>query len=106
MKIFTIIFTFYLFALAIVPCGDKDDCKNQNSEFADLADNDHSDHDEDSENCSPFCVCACCGHSTGSVFYHVALYNLIPVAAQDVPIYNASFVSEEYLSIWQPPKIS
>jgi hypothetical protein len=31
---------------------------------------------------------------------------LTPVAAMDFPIYNASFVSEVYLSIWQPPKIS
>jgi len=58
---------------------------------------DHSDHEGDTEHC---------GQSITNIFYPTALYNLTPIPSQDFPIYNASFVSEVYLSIWQPPKIS
>jgi hypothetical protein len=67
---------------------------------------DHSDHEGDTEHCSPFCMCACCGQSITNIFYPTALNNLTLIPSQDFPVYNASFVSEVYLSIWQPPKIS
>ncbi|MCK6541163.1 hypothetical protein L6Q79_00615 [bacterium] len=105
-KILTLIFSFYLLALAVMPCSDKDDCKYHGSEQSTFATTDHSDHDSDTENCSPSCMCACCGQSMTNIFYPTALYNLTPFASQDFLVYNASFVSEVYLSIWQPPKIS
>jgi hypothetical protein len=106
VKFFTLIFSFYLLALAVMPCSDKDDCNYMSADQSTLATTDHSDHDNDTENCSPFCLCACCGQSISSTFYPTALYNLTPVPTQDIPVYNAPFVSEVYLSIWQPPKIS
>ncbi|MEZ4773104.1 MAG: DUF6660 family protein [Bacteroidia bacterium] len=106
MKIFTLIFSFYLFALAVMPCSDKDDCKYQGADQSTFASTDHSDHDTDTENCSPFCMCACCGQSITNIFYPTTLRNLTPIATKYFPVYNASFVSEVYLSIWQPPKIS
>jgi hypothetical protein len=106
MRIFAYIFSFYLFALAIMPCSDKEDCKYMGNEQTTFSTTDHSDHDSDTENCSPFCMCACCGQSVTNIFYPAVLNNQTPVSAQKFPIYNASFVSEVYLSIWQPPKIS
>jgi len=106
VKVFTFIFSFYLLALAIKPCSDKDDCKYQDFERDLYTSSDHSDHESDIETCSPFCICACCGQSITNIFYASTFYALVPVVEKVFPIYNASFVSEVYLSIWQPPKIS
>jgi hypothetical protein len=106
VKLFTLIFSFYLLALAVMPCSDMEDCNYPSADQSTFATTDHSDHDSDTENCSPFCMCACCGQSITNIFYPTALYNPTPVVKQDIPIYNASFISEVYLSIWQPPKIS
>jgi hypothetical protein len=106
VKLFTLIFSFYLLALAVMPCSDKEDCKYPSPDQSSFATTDHSDHDSDTESCSPFCMCACCGQSIINIFYPTALYNPTPVVKQNFPVYNASFISEMYLSIWQPPKIS
>jgi hypothetical protein len=105
-KVLTLLFSFYLLALAVMPCSDKDDCKYPSGEQTTFATTDHSDHDNDTENCSPFCMCACCGQSFSSPFSHYSLSLHVPVSLEKFPVYNASFVSEVYLSIWQPPKIS
>jgi hypothetical protein len=89
-----------------MPCSDKDDSNYMSADQSTFATTDHSDHDNDTENCSPFCMCACCGQSFSSPFSHYSLSLHVPVSLEKFPVYNASFVSEVYLSIWQPPKIS
>ena len=106
VKVFTLIFSFYILALSCMPCSDKDDCNYMSADQSTFATTDHSDHDSDTENCSPFCMCACCGQSFSSSFASYSLALHVPVSLDKFPIYNASFVSEVYLSIWQPPKIS
>lgn len=105
-KVLTLIFSFYLLALAVMPCSDKDNCQYQSADQSTFATTDHSDHDSDTENCSPFCMCACCGQFFSSPFSHYSLSLHVPVSLEKFPVYKASFVSEVYLSIWQPPKIS
>jgi hypothetical protein len=68
-KVFTLIFSFYLLALAVMPCSDKDDCKYLSADQSTFTTTDHSDHDSDTEHCSPFCMCACCGQTFTSQFY-------------------------------------
>ena len=106
VKFFALIFSFYFFALALMPCNDQDGCTYQGFDQSTSATTGHSDHDNDGENCPPFCACACCGHSITSIFIGATFYNLVPIVAQDFPIYDTSFTSEVYLTIWQPPKIS
>jgi len=68
---------------------------------------DHSDHDSDTENCSPFCMCACCGQSfSTNLFQQFSLAKQGPFQIKKFPAYNASFITEVCLSIWQPPKLS
>jgi hypothetical protein len=106
-KVLTLLFSFCLLALAVMPCSDNDDCKYEHKEkTSNFATTDHSDHDSDTENCSPFCMCACCGQSFSNSFVTFSLSLHSPVSLEKFPIYNTSFVSEVYLSIWQPPKIS
>lgn len=103
---FNIILSFYLLALAVMPCRDKDDCKHRGSGQYTFSNFEHSEHDHEAEHCSPLCMCVCCGQSIINTFYPIALYNLTPIAVLDFPIYNPFFVPEVFLSIWQPPKIS
>ncbi|MEP7197183.1 MAG: DUF6660 family protein [Saprospiraceae bacterium] len=102
-----ILFSFYLLALGVIPCSDKDDCKYQSTELIMSNSTDHSDHDSDTENCSPFCMCDCCGQTFScNPFFNYSLSLSVPISLEKFPIYKTSFVSEVYLSIWQPPKIS
>ncbi|MBK6819564.1 MAG: hypothetical protein IPH78_07780 [Bacteroidetes bacterium] len=105
-KVLTLLFSFYLLALAVMPCSDKDDCKYMSADQSTYTTTDHSDHDSDTENCSPFCMCACCGQTFSSSFTNYSLALHVPVSVEKFPLYNASFASEVYLSIWQPPKLS
>jgi hypothetical protein len=104
VKYFTLILSFYIFAMVAMPCGDKDDCQNQDTELSALADNDHSDHEGDTENCSPFCICACCGHSVTAPDFFASLTSLVQYPTKNLSIYTASFVSGAFSKIWQPPK--
>jgi hypothetical protein len=106
VKFFTLIFSFYLLALAIMPCSDKDDCKYMSADQTISATTDHSDHGSDTEHCPPFCMCACCGQTCHFTHYQADLGFDFPTISQKNAVYQPSFVSEVYLSIWQPPKIS
>ena len=103
MKVLTLIFSFYLLAMAVRPCSD---CDFQDVKRDIYTTSEHSDHESGNENCSPFCICACCGQSITNIFYPSTIYRLKPVVEEIFPIYYTSFFSEVYLSIWQPPKIS
>lgn len=105
MKFFALIFSFYFLALPVMPCSDQDDCKYPSVEQSAFSTTDHSDHDQDTENCSPFCMCACCGHSCTVQYFQTAL-NLIPPTGSQKITHHSTFVSEVSFSIWQPPKIS
>ncbi len=105
-KVLTLIFSFYLLALSVMPCSDKDDCKYQSTGQSTFATTDHSSHDSDTEHCSPFCMCACCGQSCSFTHFQADLSQYFPTVAQKVSIYKAFFSSEVSFSIWQPPKIS
>ncbi|MHB1278641.1 MAG: DUF6660 family protein [Bacteroidia bacterium] len=106
MKVLTLIFSFYILAMAVMPCGDKEDCNNQSSELAASADKDHSDHEGDEENCSLFCICACCGQSVTAPDLLVAVRPPAQFRFENHTIYKVSFVSGAVSQIWLPPEIS
>jgi hypothetical protein len=93
-------------ALSCLPCSDKDDCTYKAAEQSALTTTDHSNHTNDTENCSPFCMCACCGQFCS--FYHnqTDLALNIPTTSKKLAIYQVSYFSDVCFSIWQPPKIS
>lgn len=107
MKFFTIIFSIYLLALSVMPCADMMECKHQSEKsVSPFAANNHEKHSGDSEQCTPFCICNCCGQTCNSEFNsnHIAVFEN-PVE-QNFPVYTSAFVPEVYFNIWQPPKIS
>lgn len=107
MKFFVFIFSFYLLALSCMPCADLESCnlENQKRTFNSTTSS-HSHQNDDTENCSPFCICACCGQSIATLFYPVNFVCHSPNAIKTFPIYSSSAFPEVYFNIWQPPKIS
>lgn len=102
MKFLTIILSLYIFALNLAPCADYDALGNDiKTEVSQLVDNDHQH--QDSDLCSPFCICQCCHIST------------IPFDIPDLKL-NTSFITTKNnfyqkglekdftSSILQPPK--
>jgi len=106
MRIFSFILLLYLTALSIVPCTDG---MPQSSNYSHVEfsitehDHNHSDHQDD---CTPFCVCACCG-------------SIIILATVQPMVESKSEISTDYLfnytfeysfdysdGVWHPPSLS
>lgn len=105
MKYLAVVLSFYLLALAVMPCDEQGDCYSQETDHSALVDFGHSDHEEDTDNCSPFCICACCGHSVTVPDFSVSLPSLIPFPSKNLSVYAAVFISGGLFQIWHPPKI-
>ncbi|WP_229250527.1 DUF6660 family protein [Emticicia aquatilis] len=109
MKAFSIILSIYLLVLSCLPCGDVEDCKVVDNEKIAFSETNHSTHQEDTETCSPFCICACCGTNIVLNFSFSPLISVIEpnFLSEKVTVnfYNTSFISDFYGNIWQPPKI-
>jgi hypothetical protein len=71
--------------------------------------NDHEKHNHETEQCPPFCTCACCGlhinkFQTASVTFKedLALF----VQKKEVNFYAFHYNKKIAMKIWQPPQIS
>ena len=95
--------------ISCLPCGDMEDCKIEENEKIAIAETNHTEHQEDSETCSPFCICACCGTTMVSSFLFPTLISetshQVVTEKGDNLAYHNSFISDFYGNIWQPPKI-
>lgn len=88
-----------------MPCGDTKDHDNLMEEQQ-HTEADHSQHDHETESCTPFCICSCCGSQIVTIsFNRIEIKGTEPLSPT-FQLYQASFTSEIYLSIWQPPKLS
>jgi hypothetical protein len=65
---------------------------------------DHSSHDHETESCSPFCICACCGSHT-NVPHEFSMQFRIELTSSNQILNSVEDVSEVSLAIWQPPKL-
>jgi hypothetical protein len=99
MKFSAFIIAFYLLLLAAMPCNDNEECENQ----AKTEQASHTDHEDEEEGCTPFCVCACC--PTHVYVSDLSNGNLsIPifsVISSEINTEINSFISH---TIWQPPR--
>lgn len=111
MRIVTYIFVAYLLFLSVQPCKDsllpRD---NQGHPVQKVAHLDPLSQDTDSDSnddCSPFCVCSCCGSNPAqTIVYSVAVTSpkTVEHASSDFSHYKAPYESTRSFSIWQPPK--
>jgi hypothetical protein len=106
MKLLAILLSFYIFTLAVMPCGDKEDGKLPSADAIEYSIIDQSNHESHSEHCSPFCMCACCGQSMSFSHFQNTIEQKPQIALQKLQEYQSVFVFEASFSIWQPPKFS
>ena len=102
MKFLTIILSLYLFALNLAPCADYDALGNDiKTEVSQLVDNDHQH--QDSDLCSPFCICQCCHIST--IPFDIPDLKLNPSLITTKIIFYKNGIEKDFTSsILQPPK--
>lgn len=66
----------------------------------------HQDHDNSTEHCSPFCICACCGqaYSAYSNQLTITTPSLVFKPSQcEILVGNVKGIASDF---WQPPRIS
>ena len=105
------IFTIYMFALSLVPCGDGGGgIVVVANHFFGIEYQDVSDHDQHSntchdDHCSPFCVCSCCSTALDSpVKLALEISFAVPIT-EAAPAFACNLLPSSFLSsIWQPPK--
>src|SRR6185436_3045091 len=100
MKYLYFIFAVYVFMLSSIPCNESEtqDCKRISSISYQHA----HQHQEESDDCSPFCQCACC---QGTILV-VSKIIITPVTLSLSPLcshYSVGFTPQVLNSIWQPP---
>ena len=95
-----ILFCFYFLSLAVLPCGDKDDCNEIKHEQTAQNNEDH-----DHEICTPFCVCSCCAtHFVMRPFQYTQ--NQVVVINTVYTVHPESETSTAIIPVWQPPKLA
>jgi len=105
VRIFCAIFSFYLLALALMPCSDGGHEGKTSYEASQVAlAEDHPEPCCDFDFCSPLCPCDCCGMSC----YTFKLPSAILADAsfeigQVDDIYLAPFTSEHASLLFRPP---
>ena len=107
MKILNIILSIYIIMLIVYFCVDKhNDVTTISSNSQAHSQHNHS-HDEETDLCSPFCVCNCCGQQT-LTFLEVQSFQFL-VRFQEIKtsisFYKSTSFSNFYGSIWQPPQL-
>lgn len=109
MKIFFVIFSFYILALSLMPCTDMANISVSAQEQFLTKDGQEVNHDhtDQEDTCSPFCACSCCG-AIYVAAKHWSSFSFNPklafVKEQMQPHYLSLFIPNDLDSIWQPPK--
>lgn len=105
MKFFAFIIGFFLLYLSCQPCGDSRECNKKTEGMISATDN-HQQSNHNAENCTPFCTCSCCATSVFFSSYFKTPESKAITQAEKFPLYDITFNSEVFSSIWQPPQLS
>ena len=102
MKFLAVILSIYIFALNLDPCEDSNALDNGfKSEISQIMDNDHKHQNTDL--CSPFCICQCCHISTINIKFVDVNINTSYISIQDF-FYQNGTEKDFTTSILQPPR--
>jgi len=103
MKAFAYILSFYILVLTAIPCIDVP--KDNTLRKVELSKAISDKQDKDSDHCSPFCTCLCCA---SSIIYQVYAFQFdnLSLIQKHYSEYKSDFISNNYSTIWQPPKLS
>ncbi|MES2374484.1 MAG: DUF6660 family protein [Bacteroidota bacterium] len=103
MKRLAILLPVYLIILSCMPCKDGEDGMDSTQPVITKG---LQGHDKDSETCSPFCSCNCCGQQRASQQKSTSVSNLFIIT----PVVKMALVQPFSLQnvlqqIWQPPQL-
>lgn len=102
MKVLAILLSFYIFGLNLAPCADNDVPNSEaQTEITESFDNDHQH--QDSDLCSPFCICQCC--HINATHYQFANLKLDNTYNSTQIFFCLSGLEKDFTtSILQPPR--
>jgi len=105
MKLFAFVMAVMVLTQSFLPCSDAYAALDSDKVKTEISkDVDHQEQSE-SDDCSPFCQCACCAGF--SVNHFVSSVNFVPPYNKMAhSAYLPSNAIEIVLPIWQPPKLS
>lgn len=103
MRFLQLFLALYLLFLTLNPCQDRDECAA--TESTAIAQQDHRNHSEEPEACSPLCLCACCSQisigSEGTTGFSTTLF----VAETQQNTHYLNHYSLDLIDdCWQPPR--
>lgn len=103
MKWVVYIFSFYILALACIPCSDRAVADTQTSISSTMVAS-HADQEHHMDYCSPLCVCSCC--SVQITPLKTTIYNFIDqrllMTYALVAVNPPASIAD---NIWQPPQL-
>ena len=108
MKNFWLLFSIQILTLSVLPCGDTIEC-NDKTKTEITEQDDHEKHNHSSEQCPPFCNCACCGVQITNFEIQLISFkenNLFEFQKEKISFYESINIQKIADKIWQPPKIS
>ena len=97
MKIIAYILALTVFGLSVYPCSDGLHCDEEQETTS------HNHSEDENDDCSPFCVCACCG----STYMESKVKTIEPTIEQIDFLFTFHYsfhYSFSYQSaVWHPP---
>ncbi|APG65916.1 MULTISPECIES: DUF6660 family protein [Tenacibaculum] len=102
MKYLAFILSIYILALNLAPCEDYAALDNEvQTEISQVTDSDHQH--QDSDLCSPFCICQCCHISAIDFKFVDVNINISYISTKDF-FYQNGTEKDFTTSILQPPR--
>ncbi|ARS34618.1 DUF6660 family protein [Pontibacter actiniarum] len=104
MNFLTVIWGILIFAMACLPCMDKEEVLAPDATATVQADNYHHDGAAGEDLCSPLCECNCCGGI--SLTFQVPALSEPQQGPQSpcLSIYVSAGAASPSFSFWHPPK--
>ena len=102
MKIFAAILSLYILALSIKPCIDIH--KENMLQKIGISENSASNAHNETDDCSPFCSCACCNSSVLHQVFAIQ-FSCFSFYQKHFPKFQSSKITSSLAAIWQPPKL-
>lgn len=108
VKFLWLLFSIYLLSISVLPCTDDIECHEKASTTYTSSNEPHQNHHHDTEQCTPFCSCSCCGVVTIShklVYFDVVEKVGYPLPSKTFSTYSSAYLQGFLSNIWHPPKV-
>lgn len=110
MQVLKLVFSLYITFLGLLPCQDSLAFVSNDtpaSVHVETSDHEHRDS-EDEDDCTPFCICACCGAILDVPPTLLSLAEVVPLPPTGAtkPDFSHSWNPGIFVDgSWQPPRV-